>query len=125
MSAPLHTDDPLTPNLTLSAASKILKKSIRRAIIRYFTAEKTATAQLAELVTYVYKGVDDITGTEQARIALVHTHLPILADHEIIDYDERSKTVRYRNSKRLKQLLEISDTHESPNETTHAYGSNE
>lgn len=115
MSAPLRTDDPLTPDLTLSTASKLLKKPIRREIIRYFIAEKTATTKLTQLADYVHKEIDNLNSSEQARIRLLHIHLPTLADSGVVEYDERSETVRCRTSERLEHLLKIVDAQESPN----------
>jgi hypothetical protein len=103
----IDTDDPLSPDHTLSTASKLLAKPARRAAIRYFIAEETDTAELTELVAHVHEEVDDVTTSKQARITLVHTHLPKLADHEVIEYDERTETVRYRDGDRLEDLLEI------------------
>jgi DNA-binding transcriptional ArsR family regulator len=107
MNASPNTDDPLTPDLTLSTASKLLKKPARRVVIRYFSAEETATAELTELAAHVHEEVDDITSSEQAQSTLVHTHLPKLAEHDVIEYDKRSETVRYRDGERLEQLLEV------------------
>jgi hypothetical protein len=113
MNASPNTDDSLTPNLTLSTASKLLTKPARRAVIRYFSVEETATAGLTELAAHIHEEVDGITSFEQAQITLVHTHLPKLADHEVIDYDKRSETVRYRDGEHLEQLLEVVDSNET------------
>ncbi|MFH5801599.1 hypothetical protein [Haladaptatus sp. CMAA 1911] len=115
MSAPLRTDDPLTPDLTLGTASKLLKKSMRREIIRYFIAEETTTANLSQLADYVHEEIDSIDSSEHARIRLDHIHLPLLADSGVVELDERSETIRYRNGELLKHLLEIVDAQESPN----------
>jgi hypothetical protein len=113
MRVPSNFDDPLTPELSLSTASKLLTKPIRRAVIQYFSATKTPTAKLSELVDYVHETVETVTSPEQARIMLVHMHLPKLAEHEVIGYDERSETIRYHDGNHLEHLLEISDSYES------------
>ncbi|MFH5801156.1 hypothetical protein [Haladaptatus sp. CMAA 1911] len=105
----------MTPELSLSTASKLLTKPTRRAVIQHFSARKTPTAELSELVDYVHETVETVTNPKQARITLVHQHLPKLAEHEVIDYDERSETIRYRDEKHLEHLLEIIDSCESGN----------
>ncbi|WP_231190152.1 hypothetical protein [Haladaptatus sp. DYF46] len=113
MSVPPNSDDPLTPELSLSTASKLLTKPTRRAVIQHFSTRKTPTAELSELVDYIHETVETVTSPEQARTMLVHMDLPKLAEHEVIDYDERSETVRYQDGKYLERLLEISDSYES------------
>jgi hypothetical protein len=113
MCVPPNSDDALTPKLSLSTASKLLTKPTRLAVIQYFSARKTPTAELSELATYIHERVETVTSPEQARIMLVHMHLPKLAEHEVIEYDERSETIRYRDGKHLEHLLEIIDLYES------------
>jgi hypothetical protein len=115
MNVPPNPDDPLAPDLTLSTASKLLKKPARRATIRYFSTKETATAELTELATHVHEEVGDFTSAEQAQITLVHTHLPKLAEHDVIEYDNRSETVRYRDGEHLEHLLEVVDSNEMSN----------
>lgn len=43
-------------------------------------------------------------------IALHHKHLPKLADVAVIDYDARSKTVRYWGDDRIEACLELTET---------------
>lgn len=46
-------------------------------------------------------------------IALHHNHLPKLAESAVIDYDPRSKTVRYWGDDRISAYLELFDAPES------------
>jgi hypothetical protein len=55
-------------------------------------AAEPATDQLAEL-----------------RVTLYHVHLPMLKDHGIIDFDPRSKTVRYWGNSPAEAVLESVD----------------
>ncbi|KZN23109.1 hypothetical protein A4G99_16560 [Haladaptatus sp. R4] len=78
-------------------------------------ATETTTAELTELAAYIHETVETVSRPKQARITLVHIHLPKLAEHEIIDYDERSEIIRYRDGKRLEHLLEIIDSYTATN----------
>nr|WP_227380784.1 hypothetical protein [Haladaptatus halobius] len=55
--------------------------------------------------------MDEIESEQQARTTLIHTHLPKLADHGIIEYDQRSATVRYRDGRQVEAVLEVAATH--------------
>ncbi|WP_458190910.1 DUF7344 domain-containing protein [Haladaptatus sp. NG-WS-4] len=45
-------------------------------------------------------------------IELRHVHLPKLADHNLIEYDERSETIRYCDSDRVKTVVEFARSEE-------------
>jgi hypothetical protein len=98
MNQPPNNDHPSTPDHTLSTASKLLANAKRRTAVQYFSAEETDTAELDELVDHIHEEVDAVTAPDQVRIALIHKHLPKLADYDVIEYYERSETVRYRDS---------------------------
>ncbi|GAB7020299.1 DUF7344 domain-containing protein [Halostagnicola bangensis] len=52
---------------------------------------------LARQVAAIEAGVDSAvvgqSAQRKAKIGLHHTHLPVLAEHEIVDYDQQSKNV--------------------------------
>ncbi|WP_231187189.1 hypothetical protein [Haladaptatus sp. DYF46] len=73
--------------------------------MQFFIDEGTDIAEFDTLVEYVHEEVDTITSPEQARIALVHKHLPRLADYNIIEYDKHGETVYYHETPRLEQYL--------------------
>nr|WP_266081250.1 hypothetical protein [Haladaptatus caseinilyticus] len=70
-------------------------------------AEDTDVADLNELVTYLSEESDEATTAEQVRLSLIHTHIPKLADHGVIEYDRRNEDVRYRNGMLLEDFLEV------------------
>ena len=45
-----------------------------------------------------------------ALLALQHTHLPMLAEAGLVEYDRRTETIRYRSSDRLEELLQFVST---------------
>ncbi|WP_458191034.1 DUF7344 domain-containing protein [Haladaptatus sp. NG-WS-4] len=79
-------DDLSTPDHTVSTVCELLSNATRRATVQILIDEETDTAELNTLVEYVHENVDAIMSPEQARIALIHKHLPRLADYNIIEY---------------------------------------
>ncbi|WP_438267525.1 DUF7344 domain-containing protein [Haladaptatus halobius] len=101
-------DDPTsTQRRSLETVFKLLADAQRRALLRYFTDEDTDSAELAELVDHVHEEVDNVTAPRQTRIALIHIHLPKLAEHDIIEYDQREHTVHYWGGTNLEALLGV------------------
>jgi predicted transcriptional regulator len=99
--------------LSIKNVFDLLAKSHRRIVLAYLQDADGATATLTELAAVVQDRVDDVESEQHARISLVHQHLPRLADHGVIDYDQRSETVRYRDSTRLETILETVPTDDS------------
>lgn len=66
-----------------------------RAVLQYASENPTDVATLGDLAEFVCtrEETDDRTRVE---ISLHHSTLPKLADAGLINYDARSKTVRYR-----------------------------
>lgn len=58
-------------------------------------------------------GVDSEEHRRRVAVALHHNHLPKLAEATVIDYDPRSKTVRYWGDDRISACLELFDSSES------------
>lgn len=63
------------------------------------------------LHTYGHAEVDAVTNTNHARLALVHTHILKLTDAGVIEYDQRSETIRYQNDPLLEAILAVATTH--------------
>jgi DNA-binding transcriptional ArsR family regulator len=42
---------------------------------------------------------------DTVRIGLVHVHLPVLEEAGLVEFDHRSRTVRYRRSQLAEELL--------------------
>ena len=103
------TDHRSTSDHTVSTVCKLLANTTRRVAVQFLIAEETDTAELDTLVEHVHEEVDDITTPEQARIALIHKHLPKLADYDIIEYDKHGETVHYYESPRLEQYLTLAE----------------
>lgn len=109
MNHPPKNDHQSTSDHTLSTVCKLLANTTRRAAVQFFIDEGTDTAEFDSLVEYVHKEVDAITSPERARIALVHNHLPKLANYDVIEYDTHGGTVHYHESPRLEQYLALAE----------------
>lgn len=79
----------------MEAACSLLAKSKRRYVLYQLVDDRTA--HIEDLVTQVaaweqgepVDRIDDET-RQRTYVALVHNHLPRLADYDIVDYDLRS-----------------------------------
>ncbi len=109
MTHPPTTDHQSTSDHTVSTVCKLLANPTRRAAVQLFIDEETDTAAFDTLVEYVHEEVDAITSPEQARIALVHNHLPRLADYDIIEYDRHGETVHYHETPHLERYLILTE----------------
>jgi hypothetical protein len=107
MNPPPDNDPVSTPRLELDTVCELLANATRRATLLYFVEHETDVAELAELVEHIHADVEAVTTLDQARRKLAHQHLPKLADHGVIEYDERSETVRYWDGERLETLLVV------------------
>lgn len=80
----------------------------RRQVLAYLvTAEKDVTT-VGELVAQLFEDDDADADRQRLTIRLHHVALPKLAALGFIEYDERSETVRYRESPVLERELRLS-----------------
>lgn len=104
---PRTTDQ--SPELTLSQIFTALANHRRRALLDCFRRTEE-TVDRADLVEYVAacestsEPPDD--HREQVAIEIHHTHLPKLTDLGLVEFDERSSTVRYYGHPLLESILE-------------------
>ncbi|WP_227380689.1 DUF7344 domain-containing protein [Haladaptatus halobius] len=90
----------------------IFAKEHRREVLSYLQKKDSDVAELGELADHVHEEVEEVTSPSHARLSLTHTHVPKLADHGVVDYDQHSETVRYRDGTRLEALLTVVSTDE-------------
>ena len=97
-------------NLSEEQVVGLLRHEHRRAISTYFDQKTTDRAGFDDLVEYLVssdskRGVTSAEHSEQIMIGLLHNHLPRLANAGVLEYDQRSETVRYWGDSRLEALL--------------------
>lgn len=79
----------------------------RRQILSYLETKDTDVAELNELAEHVHEEVDGVTSPDYARLILTHMHVPKLAEEDVIEYDQRSETVRYRDGRHVEAMLAV------------------
>ena len=90
------------------SAHRCLADERRRRVLAFLRDTTNGIASLEELVAHVVAHEDDAPApdSETVAITLYHVHLPMLADHGVIDFDERAGTVRYRPPAELARLID-------------------
>lgn len=97
-------------DLSLNALLEVLAHHQRREILRVLADAPDHTASVDELISHVSDLEVDRTGErpgrDQLEMTFHHVHLPALTDVGLVEYDARSKDVRYRRHERVEDLLE-------------------
>ena len=94
--------------LSLDAVFTVLSARRRRVTLRVLgDAGACAVDDLVEWVRARERQLDDeVPDRETVRAELERVHLPMLADHRILDYDERSGGIRYYGHPVVEEYLE-------------------
>ena len=98
------------PKISLGSLFKILADPHRRYTMYHLATMDSETIDLSILVAALSERV--ATSPERISIELRHVHLPKLVDHNLIEYDERSETIRYCDSDRVKTVVEFARSEE-------------
>lgn len=77
----------------------------RRAVLGYFAETGAETASTGELADHV-AGAEDGATPDRVAVSLRHRHLPELAAADVVDYDRRDRTVRYRGDELVDAWLD-------------------
>lgn len=96
--------------ITLDRILDSLTRPRRRFVLYYLQDHEIATVEeLARQIAAHEANVspEAVTDADRDRIAsqLTHSHLPNLADATIVEYDPRSRTVRYREPPALLETI--------------------
>lgn len=83
----------------------ILSEAKRRAILTYLRDVDDGVATVQELSNGIDK--QEHGGSKVTPVELVHSDLPRLEEAGVIEFDQRSRTVRYQGSTELEQLLQF------------------
>ncbi|MFC6763766.1 DUF7344 domain-containing protein [Natrinema soli] len=96
--------------LSTGARPELLAHPYRRGILQYFVDAADETSSVGDVTTHLVDRERNRTGDRPDRdrieIALSHVHLPKLAEAGIVEYDVRSRGIRYRRDGCLEELLE-------------------
>ena len=109
-------------NATLNATFDLLSSRRRRYALYHLDAASVDVFDLDELVDAVVEWEratdsgdddgDDAAHRRRVAVSLHHEHLPKLADAGVVDYDARSRTVRFRDADDLAAYLALSVTND-------------
>ncbi|WP_128905533.1 DUF7344 domain-containing protein [Halorubrum amylolyticum] len=97
---------------TQTASTETLLRAVadpeRRAILRHLHATDGRAVGIDDLAAALEsRGRPTDSGNGRASIELRHTHLPTLADADLIEYDRGRGSVAYRGDDRVEDLLEF------------------
>ena len=102
-------DAELDTVLSMNQLFDVLADERRRRLLCYLHRKDGDVASLVELIDYlVVQEADSVADldTDDVAISLAHKHLPKLADVGLVEYDARSRTVRYRGGEAMASCLE-------------------
>lgn len=78
----------------------------RRSVLYFFRSSENDVATVAELIEYTAQTCPGVE-MERLEVSFHHAILPRLAEANIIEYDSRSQTVRYRGHPLLEKMLDL------------------
>lgn len=91
----------------LDALFTALADEHRRQVVRYFISSQDHVASVADLIDDAVENGSGESSRDQLELVYYHATLPKLAALGVIEYNARSRTVRYRGSQELKRLLTV------------------
>lgn len=107
-------ENPFRPELGLDTTLEVLASQSRRDVLRFFLETDTACASIEDVVEHLVtqkqrRTVSDLDH-ETVSVQFQHTDLPKLVDTGLIEYDKRSKMLRYHSDDRIEKWFEIIDS---------------
>lgn len=104
-----EAENPQQIPLSIDAVLELLANKERRMLLAYFLENDDTDVDVEELVKYIMarkaKRTGNQPGHDQVYTALMHIHIPKLADVGLIEYDERSEHLRYWGNALLEDWL--------------------
>ena len=107
--------DQQTAAVDLDALFEVLADGHRRRLLGYFEDTDDDVAAFSDLVEHVADESVGVSNDDHERVAvnLHHSHLPKLEDANLVEYDPRSETVRYRGGPVVSSWVEMARAYES------------
>lgn len=86
----------------------VLARRRNRAVLQYFRGSPTDVASLTDVAEYVRSRADTHDPPDRKRVATIlhHRSIPKLSAVGVVEYDPRTKTVRYRGDQMVEEYLE-------------------
>lgn len=96
-------------SLSVDAILSLLANHQRRDLLQYFLDVPDRTATVDECISHLLERCEERTGERPAHdrieAALYHIHIPKLVEAGVVEYDARSRDLRYRGHERLEEWL--------------------
>ncbi|WP_425493598.1 DUF7344 domain-containing protein [Natronosalvus vescus] len=104
---PIHLDVNVPPNDTdtQTAVHRALACAYRRRVVEYLAGCEGDVATVDELIANLHDHDEVTENRRHIAVKLHHVALPKLATLGFLEYDDRSQTVRYRESPVLEREL--------------------
>lgn len=97
--------------LSLDAILSLLANDQRRDVLKYLDEMADDVTSLDDLVAHLVRVEGERTGQlpshDHVEVTLFNVHIPKLADAEVVEYDERSRQLRYWPHERLEHWLAL------------------
>lgn len=85
----------------------VLADEDRRRVLQYFMRHEECVASVEDIIEFAIEADgDDLTADELER-RYHHFTLPKLVEHGVIEFDHRSRTVRYRGPDAFEEILRV------------------
>jgi hypothetical protein len=86
----------------------VLASRRNRAVLQYFRVSPTDVASLTDVAEYVSSRSDTRDSPDQEQVAMIlhHRNIPKLSAVGVVEYDPRTKTVRYRGDRMVEECLQ-------------------
>ena len=111
---PSVIDEQATTETDLDQLFEVLADGKRRQLLAYLVETDDDVAAFSELIEHVADDSDgESSDNERIAVGLHHTHLPKLADADLVEYDPRSEVVRYRGGAVVSDWIALAQSHET------------
>ena len=112
--------DQQTAAVDLDELFEVLANGHRRRLLGYFDDTDDDVGAFSDLVEHVADESDAVSNDDRERVAvnLHHNHVPKLEDANLVEYDPRSETVRYRGGSVVSDWIELARAYESGSHQT-------
>lgn len=94
---------------SIDATLEILSSPVRRDVIGHCSGASTQPIDIDDVADHVVEARQEagaVLDREEVLIALHHRHLPVLEEHDVIEFDRRSGQLRYWSVDRIEEWLE-------------------
>ena len=95
--------------ISIDTLCDLLSNAQRRHILLYLSSHTKTTISHEKLLDHLTEINDNLSGDTHRRLAiqLQHVHLPKLAEHGLLEYDETTNSISYNTDSRVEKMLTV------------------